>query len=146
MAKAAQPAPVVPPVRQPSEPTPIRDLVEPTIEQLLLAGKRSPKVAKLAEKITGDVARLRLRLNEERAAAEAKRKAEEASAAARAEMEKLEERLAELRSQVKVKRTPPASNRVAGAYPCPNCDRAFDTPQGRALHRRREHGYVKAAG
>lgn len=114
----------------------------PTIEQVIAAALRStsPRVVALADKIEDQLADLRRRLREERAAAEA-----------REQIAELEERLAKARATLRglkpaATRAQTAPSSATGTFACPDCPDVFNTPQGRGMHRVRAHGYRRGGG
>lgn len=132
---------VRPAITPPSPPAPPSG---PSAEQILAAGRRSPRTKKLADKIAGDLERLRERLVEERVAAQARQERDNAKAADRAEVERLTAALAAAKAKLGGARTPPSRVSTRGSHSCPDCERTFDTAQGRGSHRARAHGFRKA--
>lgn len=121
----------------------------PSVEHSLIdQGKQHPskRIQACANKVLDDLDRLRTLLREDETKHAARRKAEREKAAARAEVERLQQQLAEAKAKLRggkqpAKKTAAAKPaRVPGAldYPCRNdgCDKAYDTPQGRSLHER----------
>lgn len=120
------------------------------IRVLLNTAKQHPakRIQNQADKVFDALDRLRAMIREDDEKNAEKRKAEADKAAARAEVERLEQALAEARAKLrgksyshkdlnsevaKVKTTAPK-----GEHPCRNdgCDKVYDTPQGRSLHER----------
>lgn len=108
-----------------------------TRDQLLKNAAASPRKStrNLGERIKTQLDKLAKTLLEE------KRAAERAAAEAEADKER-RERIAEIEAELRKLKGKPAKRtytRQTGHYPCDQCDRVFDTPQGLRLHERRAH-------
>lgn len=107
----------------------------------------------LGKKISGLLADLSQRLNDEEAEHLARVAAEQEKAKNAKRIAELEAELAKLKGRKP--KTPKAADpdkpkrtNIApkGHYPCDTCDRVLDTPQGKAAHQRRAHeGFSPAA-
>ena len=116
--------------------------VAPGIDALLDRGRASElkPINKLTERIAALVDDLRERLA-----------AEDAADSLKAEIAKLEARLADRKGKLRdVGRghkpaSKPAATREPGVHACPDCTDTFATPQGVGAHRSRKHGYRRPA-
>lgn len=133
-----------------NNPTPLTKPDE--IRVLLNTAKAHPakRIQNQADKVFDALDRLQAMIREDEEKNAEKRKAEAEKAAARAEVERLEQALAEARAKLRGKsyshkelNTEVAAAKAKttapkGEYPCRNdgCDKVYDTPQGRSLHER----------